>query len=495
MQKTKLMGLALICGLVLVATLAGSIQAAGGPTPQEQLGKSLFFDTNLSTPPGEACAACHASQVGYTGPDARINEAGAVYEGAVPGRFGNRKPPTAAYAGDSPILNRSGTTWAGGMFWDGRATGWVLGDPLAEQAQGPFLNPLEQNNASAQVVIDKVKVSGYATLFAQVCTETTKYYECIGRAIAAYERSKEVNSFTSKYDYYLKGQAILTGQEKQGLDLFNGKANCANCHVAPLFTDFTYDNLGVPKNPDNPFYNEPVWNSAGANWVDEGLGGFLKNYGYGAAVYEPAMGKQKVPTLRNVDLRPTADFVKAYSHNGYFKSLEEIVHFYNTRDVSGAGWPAPEVAANVNHTELGNLSLNKDEELAIVAFLKTLSDGYKYSANVPVTYVVVPLYKQDKSVHGGAVAPIKLALQDKTGQNLSSPEVVVKAVTIRPVGATDGQLPESAGNANPGGLFRYLASQSYIFNLKTAGLTPGTWELGFTATDDPGTHFVQVTIN
>src|SRR5450759_2500456 len=165
MQRTKLMGLALICGLVLVATLAGSIQAAGGPTPQEQLGKSLFFDTNLSTPPGEACAACHASQVGYTGPDARINEAGAVYEGAVPGRFGNRKPPTAAYAGNSPILHWDGTTWVGGMFWDGRATGSTLGDPLAEQAQGPFLNPLEQNNDSAQVVIDKVLASSYRELF------------------------------------------------------------------------------------------------------------------------------------------------------------------------------------------------------------------------------------------------------------------------------------------------------------------------------------------
>jgi cytochrome c peroxidase len=80
--------------------------------------------------------------------------------------------------------------------------------------------------------------------------------------------------------------------------------------------------------------------------------------------------------LRNVDLRPTRDFVKAYSHNGYFKSLEEIVHFYNTRDVSGAGWPLPEVADNINTAEMGNLGLNHVEELAIVAFLSTLSDGY-----------------------------------------------------------------------------------------------------------------------
>jgi cytochrome c peroxidase len=264
------------------------------------------------------------------------------------------------------------------MFWDGRATGGTLGDPLAEQALGPFLNPAEQNNASAQVVIDTVLASSYKNLFLQICTDsdTNKRYECIGRSIAAYERSKEVSQFTSKYDYWLQGKAKLTGQEQRGLELFNGKAMCANCHVTPLFTDFTYDNLGVPRNPENPFYNEPEWNPLGADWVDTGLGGFLKAAGYDETVWGPAWGKQKVPTLRNVDLRPTNHFIKAYAHNGYFKSLEEIVHFYNTRDVPGAGWPAPEVAANVNRTELGNLGLTKGEELEIVAFLKTLSDGY-----------------------------------------------------------------------------------------------------------------------
>src|ERR1035437_2722364 len=156
--------------------------------PKEELGKQLFFDTNLSTPPGLACAGCHGPEVGYTGPDAAINAAGAVYEGAVAGRFGNRKPPSAAYAGDSPILHFDGTTWVGGMFWDGRATGLTLGDPLAEQAQGPFLNPLEQNNASSQVVINKVLASSYSDLFSEVVTGITpaEQYDGIGRAIAAY---------------------------------------------------------------------------------------------------------------------------------------------------------------------------------------------------------------------------------------------------------------------------------------------------------------------
>jgi cytochrome c peroxidase len=151
------------------------------------------------------------------------------------------------------------------------------------------------------------------------------------------------------------------------------KAKCGNCHVPPLFTDFTYDNLGIPRNPANPFYFEPDWNPAGLAWVDTGLGGFLQAAGY--VGYESEWGKQKVPTLRNVALAPSKHFVKAYGHNAYFKDLWSIVHFYNTRDV--LDWPAPEVADNVNTTEMGDLGLNRGQELAIVAFLETLSDGYR----------------------------------------------------------------------------------------------------------------------
>lgn len=374
MRKRTLLALAVAATVVLTLVAVGASAQETNLTSQEQLGRLLFFDTNLSTPTGQACAACHGPDVGYTGPSQSINAAGAVYEGAVPGVFGNRKPPSAAYAGDSPLLHQDEAAgWTGGMFWDGRATGYTLGDPLAEQAQGPFLNPREQDNASAQVVIDKVLASDYKNLFLEVCTDPMAYYECIGRSIAAFERSSEVSQFTSKYDYWLKGEARLSGQELRGMALFNGKANCANCHPAPLFTDFTYDNLGVPRNPSNPFYSQ---NPLGESWVDLGLGGYLKGAGYDASVYEPELGKFKVPTLRNVDLRPTRTFIKAYTHNGYFKSLQEIVHFYNTRDVPGAGWPEPEYAATVNTTEVGNLGLTKGEELELVAFLRTLSDGY-----------------------------------------------------------------------------------------------------------------------
>jgi cytochrome c peroxidase len=356
-------------------------------TDKQWLGKQLFFDTNLSEPAGLACAGCHASQVGWTGPDATIDLDGAVYEGAVKGRFGNRKPPSIAYGGDSPNLHLDAINgWTGGMFWDGRATGLTLGDPLAEQAIGPFLNPLEHNNANAGVVVNKVKQSNYANLFMNVWgfhafDDIEKAYQMVGRSIAEYERSEEVSPSKSRFDTYFGTGNGLTTQETLGLSLFNGKARCANCHTSTadpisgrvLFTDFTYLNIGVPKNPKNPFYSELAFNPLGASWVDMGLGGYLKSAGFVASVYEPELGKFKVPTLRNVDKRPNASFVKAYGHNGYFKSLQDIVHFYNTRDVIGAGWPAPEYTANMT-IEVGNLGLTITEEEAIVAFLKTLTD-------------------------------------------------------------------------------------------------------------------------
>ena len=356
-------------------------------TDKQWLGKQLFFDTNLSEPAGQACAGCHAPQVGWTGPDEVTDLGGAAYEGAVKGRYGNSKPPSSAYGGDSPILHFDATTgWTGGMFWDGRATGLTLGDPLAEQAMGPLLNPLEQNNASAGVVVDKVKQSKYAILFMDVWglnafDDIEKAYQMIGRSIAEYERSEEVSPFNSRFDTYLGTGNGLTTQETLGLSLFNGKAKCINCHTSiadpvcgrVLFTDFTYLNIGVPKNPNNPFYSELEFNPLGASWVDMGLGGYLKSAGFVASVYEPELGKFKVPTLRNVDKRPNTSFVKAYGHNGYFKSLQDIVHFYNTRDVTGAGWPAPEYAANMT-SEVGNLGLTTTEEEAIVSFLKTLTD-------------------------------------------------------------------------------------------------------------------------
>ncbi|MBK8977017.1 MAG: cytochrome C [Planctomycetes bacterium] len=390
------------------ALIAGSVTlfAAGATAQQlsleEQLGKALFFDTNLSVPPGVSCAACHGPGVGFTGPVSELNAHGGVYPGSVPTRFGNRKPPASAYAGDSPVLYYDPVeeAWIGGMFWDGRASGAVLGDPLTEQALGPFLNDLEMNVPSRKEVVRRVALSTYAPLFEAVWgpgsldwrRDVDLAYERIGRSIAAYERSAEVNPFSSKYDAFLRGLATLEPEEQLGLQLFRdpAKGNCAACHPAdpgpqgepPLFTDFTYDNLGIPANPANPFYSmPPAINPDGDAYVDPGLGGFLQASGAPMSVWRSELGKHKVPTLRNVDLRPDPAFVKAFAHNGFFTSLESIVHFYNTRDVEP--WPAPEVAENVNREELGNLGLTAAEEAAIVAFLRTLSDGYVPTDGAP----------------------------------------------------------------------------------------------------------------
>ena len=404
----KLLIVSVFAFMVTVTSSAPAIAAGRiALSEKEQLGKLLFFDQTLSSPEGQSCAVCHGPDVGFTGPDQELNKAGAVYEGAEKGRFGNRKPPASSYAGASPILHfdKKKKVWVGGMFWDGRATGKRLKDPLAEQAQGPFLNPLEQNLPDAKALCIKIKSSSYAPLFEKVwgkgsldCGKgVSATYDKVAKSIAAYERSKEANPFTSKFDYWLKKKVKLSEEEMRGLKLYEGKAKCSACHPSapgpkgapPLFTDFTYDNIGVPKNPKNPFYAMPAkWNPAGAAFVDEGLGGYLKEAGYKAFVYEPEMGKFKVPTLRNVDQRPSPTFVKAFGHNGYFKTLKEIVHFYNTRDVHpkckdttdpkpGLNcWPEPEVSSNLNTQELGNLGLTEDEENAIIVFLKTLTDGY-----------------------------------------------------------------------------------------------------------------------
>ncbi|HET9794240.1 MAG TPA: cytochrome c peroxidase [Thermoanaerobaculia bacterium] len=401
------------CAAALAALLAGGAaiaQAPAGSAPTlALLGQKIFFDTSLSRPAGQACADCHGPAVGFTGPNERVNRGGGVYPGAVHGRFGNRKPPSAAYAAAPTLATRSEegeTVFFGGSFWDGRATGARLDSALAEQALGPFLNPLEQNMPDAAAVVAAVcsgpnggllrRVAKDERRVADACApgQAAAAYDVIGLAIAAYETSPAAQPFSSRYDRYLAGTEKLTPQEMKGLSLFGGKGKCGECHPherrngqAPLFTDFTYDNIGLPANPANPFYAMGAeYNPDGKTWKDPGLGGYLKNEPRWASLAPRNMGKFKVPTLRNVDRRPSPGFVKAYGHNGVFKSLEEVVHFYNTRDVlpvcgarkglvAGKGcWPASEEPRNLEHEKTGRLGLTADEETAIVAFLKTLSD-------------------------------------------------------------------------------------------------------------------------
>jgi cytochrome c peroxidase len=263
-------------------------------------------------------------------------------------------------------------------------------------------------------------------------------FDHAAQSTAAYESGPEVSPFSSKFDFALANptQTVLTADELAGWNLFRGKAHCNTCHldgtesittgtitpadaadVAPLFTDFTSTNIGTPQNYALPFLfeNNPdqfgyTANPAGIFFLDLGVGAFLANLSLAVQLGEPSgpgigtgqnpnpawvplapqfNGKVQVPTCRNVDLRPYPGFVKAYAHNGYFKSLKALVHFYNTRDTLNGGvhkpagepgegityWPFPEVNANVDQT-IGHLGLTDAEENQIVLFLQTLSDGF-----------------------------------------------------------------------------------------------------------------------
>lgn len=376
-RQFDLANLRLVVSLMAML-FATAIGQSADLSPMEELGKRIFFDKNLSNPAGQSCASCHAPETGFTGPDSDINLQTAVYPGASAGKYGNRKPPSVAYMSFSPkrTYNKEDETWVGGQFYDGRA------NDLIEQAKGPFLNPLEMNNASAAEVVGKVRSAGYRDLFTRVfgrsaldANSVDSTFDMIARAIAAYETSREVNSFSSKYDAYLAKRVTLSPQEMRGLELYAGKANCAACHphgassdgTPPLFTDFTYDNLGVPRNEHNPFYRaDQSANPDGHEYRDLGIGAIVKDVAHN--------GKFKVPTLRNVAKKPSADFVKAYLHNGSFKSLKEVVHFYNKRLQDPNQFPAPEFPDTVNKTELGNLGLTDQEEDDLIAFLETLTD-------------------------------------------------------------------------------------------------------------------------
>lgn len=364
----------IVCITAITITSCGGGGGSSAEVPdlialKVELGRQLFFDTDLSTPPGQSCATCHDPAAGFADPNHNLP----VSQGVHTDRFGNRNSPTAAYASFIPEFNFDGQRYIGGQFLDGRAP------TLVDQAKGPFLNPLEMANPDKLTVVDAVRNATYAALFEQVygadsLNDTESAYNQIADAIAAFESTDEVSPFTSKFDYFLKGEVLLSDPERRGFILFDGKGLCFTCHVSPLFTDHTYSNLGVPKNPDNPFYNlPPEFNPDGAGFIDLGLGANPN------VMLATENGKFRIPTLRNISL------TAPYMHNGAFQTLEQVVQFYNTRDVLPpcptdiivpGCWPAPEVADNVDTLLMGNLGLTDQEMDDIVAFLQTLTDGF-----------------------------------------------------------------------------------------------------------------------
>jgi len=347
-----------------------ALDAETAKATSASVGKLIFFDPNLSDPPGQSCSTCHDPAHAYADP-----RPGPTSEGAVKGRFGFRNSPSIVYSSFTPVLGAAGdeTGFSGGLFLDGRVP------TLETQVESPLLNPLEMNNADRAAVVAKIKASHYAKSFKKVFgknvfNDVDTAFEHIGDAIAAFERTGIAKRFTSKYDAFLAGKVKLTDSETRGLALFEDekRGNCASCHIdkpgddgsPPLFTDFGYDNLGIPKNPANPFYTlPPELNPNGANFVDHGLS---------AAIINPRQdGKFKAQTLRNIAL------TAPYGHNGYFPTLKSIVDFYNTRDVRTAHWDAPEVRFDLNVVDMGNLGLSDQDVADVVAFLETLTDGFK----------------------------------------------------------------------------------------------------------------------
>lgn len=396
--------LVLILCLFLSVPAARALESVG---PLEKLGQALFFEPALSVTGTQSCASCHDPANGFA-------SATAFPEGAVPGHFGGRKPPSLAYQAISPVLHHrmedGAALFVGGNMADGRARGGALGDTAADQALMPILNPDEMGlphiaclaaRACASqgeamqlaspgvcaMPLDAVDTCAVAEP-AEPAAQTLAAVALVQRAFAAYEGSAQVMRFSSRYDDYLAGRGDLSAQEKAGLALFDGKAQCSACHVltaeagqGAVLTDFTYDNLGVPRNPENPWYRATV---NGADWLDRGLAATLEEDPLYAAAAGGVEGAVKVPTLRNV----WTGQPRAYMHNGWFKTLEGVVRFYNTRDVwprctderteaqamAAQCWPAPEIEATMNRDELGKLKLTEKEEAQIVAFLKTLTD-------------------------------------------------------------------------------------------------------------------------
>lgn len=438
----------------------------------EQLGKDIFYDATLSNPEGYSCATCHNPQTGFTGPSSSVNLVAGPVPGVIPGRFGRRIPQTIPYATFSPrgpyLSGAEGGTYVGGTFWDGHTPDTVT------QARLPFLDPNEMANKPtgplpphaggySPLIAKKLANRPYARLFENVFgrdvfkhSTDEQIYDLTTAAIAIYEASAEINQFSSKWDASTNSTPPMhlytfTPSEENGRKLFFGKARCSECHSdatldsvkqaaqgKETFTMYCYANIGVPRNPDNPFYantnrasNPTGCNQLGANYIDYGLGANPNPAPDGTRFMDARPGDVaqfdglfKAPSLRNVDQRPYPGFVRSYMHNGVFKSLEEVVHFYNKRNIATnsigqekafdwsvgppAGYkpifPPPEdmqFPANVQNItgltpaeftaqhprpgdegtiaangQVGNLQLTPQEETDLVNFLKTLTDGY-----------------------------------------------------------------------------------------------------------------------
>jgi cytochrome c peroxidase len=361
------------------------------------LGRTMFADPSLSASGQLACASCHSPERAFGPPNALAVQLGGDMRQpglrAVPSlRYLQATPPFTEHffesedEADESVDN--GPT--GGLTWDGRV------DRGAEQARIPLLSPFEMANASPHEVVRRALGAGYGEALREVFGDAAlageeRTFDGILKAFEVFEQDwRAFYPYSSKYDAYLAGKAMLTAQERRGLDLFEdpAKGNCATCHISrrgldgtpPQFTDFGLIALGVPRNPDIPANADP-------RWFDLGLCGPLREDLRDRGEY---CGLFRTPTLRNVATRET------FFHNGAFHSLRQAVRFYAERDTNPERWYPkdpdgtvrkfddlpPEYRANVNPDppfgrRPGEPPALTDAEVDdIVAFLGTLTDGY-----------------------------------------------------------------------------------------------------------------------
>jgi len=409
MSATRVIALLLLAALAAFLSLPAWTQTPSGFARSEDekslndlqlLGKRLFEDKNLSEPRGESCASCHDPRRAFQGNNG--SPIPAVALGSTPDKLGRRKTPTIMYKTYSPAFGfyrdvdegKETLEAKGGQFWDGRAS------DLTEQPSVPLLDPMEMNNPSVAAVVEKVKTGPYADLTKSVLgadafDDPKSAMANLSKAIFAYETTERFAPFSSKFDDHLRGKAKLTRLEARGFELFTNpkKGNCIACHVGKtdskdptdwIFTDFTYDALGVPRNAAIPANADPTV-------FDLGL---CKRPGIEAVLpkeikLESLCGAFKVPTLRNVAI------TGPYYHNGYFTSLRDAVAFYATRDTDPQRWfpklktgevdkfdDLPGAYKNNANTEevpydrkSGEEPRLSDQDVdALVAFLNTLTD-------------------------------------------------------------------------------------------------------------------------